>query len=888
MVETAVRAVETPGALSGVRVVDFTWVRAGPWGARWLGTLGAEVIKVEWPLNERGRGGAFTTPQGMEVNLNTNGNFNDTNCNKLSLTVNVRSPRGLDIVKQLISESDVVLENFSSRVLENWGLGYEELCKLKPDIVYVSQAGFGHTGRYHHYQTNGPSAQAFSGMTYLSGLPGEPPAGWGWSYLDDTGGMYVALSALTALYRRNVTGRGQHVDLSQMIVGCTLNGPVYLDMTVNGRSSIREGFPPGNRTHWPGTPLLHNYRGPTVAPHNAYRTAPEGYNDWCAIVCLSDEEWRRLVEVMGRPAWATDPRFDSALGRLTHQEELDAGIESWTRTLEKYELMERCQAAGVRAMPVQSNQDRVDNDPQLRHREMYLPLEHPVLGSYKLQNAPFKMSESPPGNRIPSPLMGEHNQEILEGILGRSHDELVSGFEDGILWPPSMERFPYMDEMMAAGQLEPRVDRKAVTSTSAGRGDGAPDDAGPLHGLRVLELGDEKGQWCAKLMADLGADVVKIEPPGGGAARQVGPFLDDLPNRERSVYFWHYNTSKRGITLNLETEDGRALFRSLAATADVVLETMSPGYLPSLGLGYDELRAENPRLVMCSLTPFGQTGPWRDYVTSEMVQLAAGGQMGCCGYEDEIVPNAPPIAGGGGQAWHMGSHYAYIAITSALVYRSTTGKGQYIDASIHEACALTTEPAVPIYIYRGEVVLRQTGRHAFPTIRPKTQFRCKDGKMVNLMIGFGIAPRELRVLAEWMDGYGAAEDLLDEKYGDTAVIQENTNHIFEALERFVLGLTQEEAYHGAQERGINWGAIRTPDDLLDDGHLHDRGFWVNVEHPELGRSFTYPGPAGIWNDSPWRIYRRAPLVGEHNEELLCGELGLTRAELAVLAEGGAI
>ena len=874
MVETAVRAVETPGALAGVRVVDFTWVRAGPWGARWLGTLGAEVIKVEWPLNERGRGGAFTTPQGMEVNLNTNGNFNDTNCNKLSLTVNVRSPRGLDIVKQLISESDVVLENFSSRVLESWGLGYEELCKLKPDIVYVSQAGFGHTGRYHHYQTNGPSAQAFSGMTYLSGLPGEPPAGWGWSYLDDTGGMYIALSTLTALYRRSMTGKGQHVDLSQMIVGCTLNGPVYLDM--------------GNRTHWPGTPLLHNYRGPTVAPHNAYRTSPGGYNDWCAIVCLTDEEWCRLVDVMGRPAWATDARFDSAMGRLTHQEELDAGIESWTQTLEKYELMERCQAAGVRAMPVQSNQDRVDNDPQLRHREMYLPLEHPALGSYKLQNAPFKMSESPPGNRIPSPLMGEHNQEILEGILGRSHDELVSGFEDGILWPNSMDRFPYMDEMMAAGQLEPRGEHKSVTTPADGGRDDEPDDAGPLHGLRVLEVGDEKGQWCAKLMADLGADVVKIEPPGGGTARQVGPFLDDLPHRERSIYFWHYNTSKRGITLNLETEDGRGIFRRLASTADVVLETMPPGYLPLLGLGYEALRAENPNLVMCSLTPFGQTGPWRDYLTTEMVQLAAGGQMGCCGYEDAVVPDAPPIAGGGGQAWHMGSHYAYIAIMSALVYRSTTGKGQYIDASIHEACALTTEPAVPIYIYRGEVVLRQTGRHAFPTIRPRTQFRCKDGKMVNLMIGFGIAPRELRTLAEWMDGYGAAEDLLDEKYGEASVIQENTDHIFEVLERFVLKLSQDEAYHGAQERGINWGAIRTPDDLLDDGHLHDRGFWVSVEHPELGRSFTYPGPAGVWNDSPWRISRRAPLVGEHNEEVLCGELGLSRADLAVLAEGGAI
>ena len=195
---------------------------------------------------------------------------------------------------------------------------------------------------------------------------------------------------------------------------------------------------------------------------------------------------------------------------------------------------------------------------------------------------------------------------------------------------------------------------------------------------------------------------------------------------------------------------------------------------------------------------------------------------------------------------------------------------------------------MPIYIYRGEVVLRQTGRHAFPTIRPKTQFRCKDGKLVNLMMGFGIPPRELRVLAEWMDGYGVADDLLEEQYNDPAVIQEKTSHIIEVVGKFIGGLTQEEAYHGAQERGVNWGAIRTPDDLLDDGHLHDRGFWSQVEHPELGRSFTYPGPAGIWNDSPWRISRRAPLVGEHNEEVLCGELGLTRADLGLLTEGGAI
>ena len=139
-----------------------------------------------------------------------------------------------------------------------------------------------------------------------------------------------------------------------------------------------------------------------------------------------------------------------------------------------------------------------------------------------------------------------------------------------------------------------------------------------------------------------------------------------------------------------------------------------------------------------------------------------------------------------------------------------------------------------------------------------------------------------------MDSHGLADDLLEESYKDPAVIQESTPHIFEVITRFISSLTQEETYHGAQERGVNWGAIRTPDDLLDDGHLHDRGFWVKVDHPELGRSFTYPGPAGIWNDSPWQISRCAPLIGEHNEEVICGELGLTRTELGVLAEGGIV
>ena len=878
-----------PQALAGIRVIDFTWVRAGPWAVRWLGALGAQVIKVEWPLREIGR--TFLVQPGQQPNFNGSGNFNDTNANKLSITLNVRTLKGMDLIKQLISQSDVVIENYSSRVMRDWGLGYEELCKLRPDIVYVSLAGFGHTGRHHHYTTWGPSAQALSGMTHLSGLPGEPPAGWGWSYLDDTGGMYGTMSVLTALHNRNMTGQGQHVDVSQMTMGVTLNGPALLDTTINGRPSRREGYPPGNRAHWPGTPLLNNYRGPTVAPHNTYRTKGDGYNDWCVIVCDSDQEWQRLVEVMGSPGWAATPKFATMEGRLEHQEDMDKAIEEWTLTLEKYELMERCQAAEVRAMPVQSNDDRVEHDPQLRHRGMYLEMDHADLGVRKLQNAPFKLSESPALNSRSGPLIGEHNQQVFEGLLGLSHEELVEGFDDETFWPKSLNRYPYMDEMLQNGPIGNGADRLMLPGNKgpshSGKAAETPTNTGPMTGLRILELAGEKGQWCGKLMADMGADVIKIEPPGGEPTRTVGPFLDDIPHEERSLSFWHYNTSKRGITLDLETEDGRGLFRRLAEKADIILETFAPGYMASLGLGYDDLKQNNLGLIMCSLTPFGQTGPWKDYLTSDLLHLAAGGQMGCCGYDEEDVPGAPPIAPGGGQAWHMAGHYAYIAINAALIYRASTDKGQYIDASVHDACALTTEMHISTWIYDGKVPLRHTGRHASPAVSPRLQHLCSDGRYL-ITAALRLAPRQLKLVAEWMDGYGMADDLMDEKYQDGAEIQGSMPHIVETITKFVTSRTSDEIYNGAQERGFPWGIIRAPDDLLDDGQLQDRGFWVNVEHPELGRSFTYPGTAAIYGKSPWLLSRRAPLIGEHNREVLCGELGLTSAELAALAEGGVI
>ena len=435
--------------LDGIRILDFTWVRAGPWATRWLGALGAEVIKVQWPANlgirtMRGPLG----PGEREPDPNSNGGFVDANVNKLGITLNVRSPKGMELTRRLVGLSDLVIENFSSTVLTRWGLGYEEMQKLNPRIIYVSMAGFGHAGRHHHYNTMGPSAQSLGGLQFLSGLPGKTPAGWGFSYLDDTGGLYGAMCALTAIHHRNATGQGQHVDLSQMMAAATLAGATFLDRSVNGRKARREGFPPGNRAVWPGTPLMNNYRGPIAVPHNAYRTKPGGYNDWCAITCFSDQEWNSLVAAMGSPSWAWDSKFASLMGRLDHQEDLDREIERWTLTMDKYEVTEKCQAQGVRAMPVQSSEDRVEHDPQLREQGMYPELEHPDLGRIKHQDFPFKLSEAPVGVSNPAPMLGQHTREVMERLLGLDLEEIQQGFRDGTFWPEDMPQLAHIEEML--------------------------------------------------------------------------------------------------------------------------------------------------------------------------------------------------------------------------------------------------------------------------------------------------------------------------------------------------------------------------------------------------------------------------------------------------------
>lgn len=405
--------------LKGIRVIDLSWIVAGPQATRILADFGAEVIRVEYEGRLDSIRLGMSDPN-LPPSYNTSGFFNNLNRNKLSVTLNLNHPRGIEVFKRLVTISDIVLENYSSRVMEEWGLAYDDLVQLNPRVIYVSICGFGHTGRDRDYSTWGPTAQAISGLTLMSGLPDVQPAGWGYSYLDHTAGYYGAIAIMMALHYRNVTGQGQYIDISQVETGMVLTGPAVLDYTVNGRRYRRPGNPPGNRS-----------QHPRVAPHNTYRC--RGEDRWIAIAVFNDDEWQALCRAMGEPEWCRDQRFATNSGRVAHEDELDRNIEQWTATFTPHDLMYLLQAAGVPAGAVQNIADRMEHDPQLKHRGFYPEADHPELGRHRFEGVPAQMSRSRWSIRQGGPCLGADNDYVYKQLLGMSDEEVIELMAEAVI-----------------------------------------------------------------------------------------------------------------------------------------------------------------------------------------------------------------------------------------------------------------------------------------------------------------------------------------------------------------------------------------------------------------------------------------------------------------------
>jgi crotonobetainyl-CoA:carnitine CoA-transferase CaiB-like acyl-CoA transferase len=410
-----------------------------------------------------------------------------------------------------------------------------------------------------------------------------------------------------------------------------------------------------------------------------------------------------------------------------------------------------------------------------------------------------------------------------------------------------------------------------------------------LESFRVLDLTDEKGFLCGKILADLGADVIKVEKPGGDKSRNIGPFHQNIPHLEKSLYWFAYNLNKRGITLNIEAKDGQEIFRRLVKTSDFVIESFPVGYMDELGLGYSALSKINPRIVITSITAFGQTGPYKNYKASDIVGMAMGGLMYITG-----TPEHPPVRISSPQAYLQAAAHAAAATMIAHYYRETTGEGQHVDVSMQQCVVWGLGNAIPLWELN-QIILRRVGSYLsgrWTGTKQRLVWECEDGYVLFVVMGGAFGAKTNRGIAQWMQEERMTNKFLQNMDWDifdmAKQTQEQQDQVEEPIARFFMTHTKAELYEEALKRGIMLAPVSSPRDILENTQLKARGFWVDVEHHELGSTIRYLGAFVKASETPCVIKCRAPLIGEHNLEVYEGELGLSRAEMCVLKQAGII
>jgi crotonobetainyl-CoA:carnitine CoA-transferase CaiB-like acyl-CoA transferase len=378
---------------------------------------------------------------------------------------------------------------------------------------------------------------------------------------------------------------------------------------------------------------------------------------------------------------------------------------------------------------------------------------------------------------------------------------------------------------------------------------------GALSGYRVLDLTDERGMFCSRLLADMGAEVIRIEKPGGSP---------------KGLFYLAANLGKQAITLDIELKP--KLFKRLLKTADVLVESFPPGYLEPLGLGYPQLNQINPRLVMASITGFRQSGLYRDYKSGDIVASALGGQMYVCGEPDS------PIKPFGNQSYYLASLFAAIGILLALWHRHSSGRGQHIDISLQESVAAALDHVLVRYFYEGVVAKRQGSLHWNSAFRI---FPGRDGYILLSLF------QQWETLVEWLASEGMAEDLVDEKWLDRDYRRQHLDHIIAVLERWTKSHSVAELVEKGQLMHFPWAEVASISGLVNSPQLKERDFWVEVKHPESGKRYKFPGAPAKLSRSPWQGGSQVPKVGEHNKEVY-QELGLSEDEIEALVKEGVI
>ena len=411
-----------------------------------------------------------------------------------------------------------------------------------------------------------------------------------------------------------------------------------------------------------------------------------------------------------------------------------------------------------------------------------------------------------------------------------------------------------------------------------------------LSPYRVLDLTTERGLLCGQLLGDLGADVIQIEPPGGSPARQLGPFLDDQPHPDRSLYWWAYNRNKRSITLDIDRPEGRDLLKRLVPSAHFVIESFNPGEMAARGLAYDDLAAVNPTLVYTSISPFGQDGPKAAYADADLILMAAGGPLILTGDDDR-----PPVRLSVPQAYLHASADGAVGALVAHHESVLSGRGQYVDIAAEESVAMATQSYVLAASLGSVEARRMSGGVKIGPLDIPLVWPARDG-YIALTFLFGTALGVFsRKLMEYLCERGFCDEATRDKdwiglgeqlFSGAEPISE-FERVLEIVRSFTRSHTKAELLQFAVERGFLMTPITTIEEVVKSPQLESRGYWQSVDHPELGRNFLYPGPFAKFSATPLEYRRRPPTVGEHNREIYA-ELGIGDAQLADLAAKGIV
>ena len=893
-----------PLPLEGIRVLEVCTLILGPLGTAFLAEMGAEVIKCEIPpMGDTHRDMA---PFANLFRENGPGFVHD-NPNKYWMGLDLHKIEGQKAFRELAARCDIIEDNLRPGVMDSWNVGYQQIKEINPGIIYISKNGFGQWGQYamENRPSNDGAAQAFSGYSWMSSFPNRAPLKSRLFICDSYGALMGEMAVMAALHHRDRTGKGQFIELSQSEAIMRAMSWVWPYQQITGRTAI----PSGNRDI-------------SICPADTFCCAD---GDFVAIAAPAPEEFKGLCIAMGKPELAEDARFKDHLTRLQedHASELIKIIAGWTRTKAPDEIERLAEKHGFAASRLYTNKDVVE-DRHFRERGFMTEVDDPVLGSYYVHEFPVMMSKTPPRVRWSARPVGFDNEYIMTNHLGKNEDEIKELYQCGALgkWADIEKRRPPKNWdgkaglimtkdsswQLASGSVKSRKEKKA---SPEGRAQSAlaewmreRDDPRiartkpeAVNDITVLDLSYKSfaGCYCSSMLAEFGASVLRIEPPEGDFIRTCTPY--GMQYKGEGLNYLTEGRNKFHVTLNLEEPEGREILKGLVSQADVLIETYPPGTMDEWGIGYEQLKEINPRLIFASLTAYGQFGPMsrRRMPDYDNIAQARSGIQSATG---EIMPEgktynecpwAVPTKAGPWIGWASPGTFMAVGIMAALRWRRMTGEGQALDVASAEAYACFDGWAALWYQEHGVVAER------FGQLDITSWVYCyaptKDG---TIFLG-GLRLEMWQAFADMMgkwDEWGAASWTTP-----TAFIQKDEQLkwaplIFAETSKYTKQELVDMSVEYAKKGRLApitpvLAPICSPEEAMKDSNWLDRGIFIPVKDPLYGEVVVAQAQHKM-TETPIRTKWVCRPVGYDNEHIYLKYLGFGPSRLSKLKKSGII